>query len=114
MTTAVKKIKTFHIGAVSEPVTFAIDEDTFEAIPANRLPAGVLAKYFEKINDSKIFEAHELFFNAILTEESSKRFIDRLDSTDNPITTGVLGDLATWLLGDVYLQGEASAESKES
>lgn len=110
---AIKKMKTFNIGSISEPVRFMIDEDEFEAIPSNRLPAGVLAKYFEKVNESLIFEAHDLFFNAILTKESSKVFTERLNSVDNPITTGVLGELATWLLGEVYLQGEASAEAKE-
>lgn len=115
MTTATtKKIKTFNIGTISEPVKFLIDDDEFEAIPANRLPAGSLAKYFSAINDSKIFDAHDFFFTAVLTEESYKLFNDRLNSAEKPITIGVMGDVAAWLLGEVYLQGEATEKSKES
>lgn len=105
-------MKKFSVGKIGEPVKFSVDDDEFEAIPANSLPAGHLVKYFEKINDAKIFEAHELFFQAVLTEESYKLFYDRLNSTEKPITINVMGDIAAYLLGDVYMQGEASAESK--
>jgi len=113
-TTAAKTIKRFNIGEVTEPVKFMVDEDEFEAIPANRLPAGVLAKYFTAINDSRIFDAHEFFFGAILVEDSLKLFNERLDSVEKPITVGIMGDVAAWLLGEVYLQGEVSAEAKPS
>lgn len=106
--------KSFNISAVSEPVTFSIDEDEFEAIPSNRLPAGALAKYFAAINNSNIFEAQDLFFQAVLTEASYKLFNDRLVSEEKPITFSVLTEIASWLLGDVYLQGEATAEPKSS
>lgn len=113
MTTKTTKTrKTFSIGTIGEPVTFLIDEDEFEAIPANRLPAGALAKYFAAINDSRIFDAHEFFFTAVLTEESYKLFNDRLDSVEKPITVGIMGDIAAWLLGEVYLQGEAESSKK--
>ena len=107
-----KTMKQFNIGAISEPVTFSIDEDEFEAIPANRLPAGSLAKYFTAINESRIFDAHEFFFSAVLTEESYTLFDGRLNSIEKPITIGIMGDIAAWLLGEVYLQGEATEESK--
>lgn len=110
--TEVKPIKRFNMGTMAEPVTFMIDEDEFEAIPSNRLPAGSLAKYFAAVSDSKIFEAQELFFKAVLTDESYKRFEERINSMENPITIGVMGDIASWLLGEVYLQGEATAEPK--
>jgi len=109
-----KKLKTFNIGEISEPVKFAIDDDEFEAIPANRLPAGALAKYFSAINDSRIFDAHEFFFQAVLTEESYKTFDSRLNSIEKPITIGIMGDIAAWLLGEVYLQGEASVDPTPS
>lgn len=106
------KTKAFNIGKVSEPVTFTIDGDEFEAIPSNRLPAGSLAKYFAAINNNSIFEAQDLFFKAVLVEASYKVFNDRLNSTENPIPFSVLTDIASWLLGEVYLQGEATEESK--
>lgn len=106
------KNKKFSVGKISEPVTFDIDDDTFEAIPSNRLPAGALAKYFDQINDNRLFDAHDYFFQTVLTEDSSKKFFERMESIDNPITVTVMGDVASWLLGEVYMQGEASAESK--
>lgn len=107
-------VKKFIVGTASEPVTFEVDDDTFEAIPANRLPAGQLAKYFQLINDSRIFDAHEHFFKTVLTDESYKLFSERLDSVENPITVNVMGDVAAWLLGEVYMQGEATDERKQS
>lgn len=107
-------IKSFDIGTIAEPVKFTVDGDEFEAIPSNRLPAGALAKYFTAINNNNLFEAQALFFAAVLTVESYKRFDDRLNSTEHPITIGILGDIAAWLLGEVYLQGEASEEAKPS
>lgn len=104
--------KVFNLGTVAEPVTFSIDEDEFEAIPANRLPAGALSNYFDAINESKIFVAQDLFFKAVLTEPSYKLFSDRLNSTEKPITFTLLTDIASWLLGEVYLQGEVTAEPK--
>lgn len=112
--TTTTAVKSFNIGTISEPVKFTIDEDEFEAIPSNRLPAGALAKYFAAINDNNLFDAQALFFSAVLTAESYKRFDDRLNSTDRPITLALLGDVAAWLLGEVYLQGEATEEAKPS
>ncbi len=103
--------KSFSMATISEPVTFTIDEDKFEAIPANRLPAGALAKYFASINANNLFEAQEFFFSAVLTEDSLKTFNERMNSTDRPITVSLLGDIASWLLGDVYLQSEPTEES---
>lgn len=113
-TKKVTGMKTFSIGAISEAVKFMVDGDEFEAIPANRLPAGVVARYFQKINDSRIFDAHEDFFNAVLTPDSAKLFMIRMESVENPITTAAMGDIASWLLGEVYLQGEASDDLKSS
>lgn len=109
---AAKKTKTFNVSTVIEPVTFNIDDDEFEALPANRLPAGVLVKYFQKINESQLFDANDEFFKSVLTEESAKLFIDRISSTEKPITIAVMGEVASWLIGEVYLQGEATEEPK--
>lgn len=108
------KNKTFNVSTVSEPVTFTIDEDEFEAIPSNHLPAGSLAKYFQAINNNSIFEAQDLFFQAVLTESSYKLFSDRLNSKEKPIPFSLLTEIAAWLLGDIYLQGEATVEPKSS
>lgn len=104
--------KTFSVSKVSEPITFTIDEDDFEAIPANKLPAGALADYFTNINEGKLFEANDAFFKTVLTEESYKLFNDRLNSTEKPITISLLGEIAAWLLGDEYMGGKATEEDK--
>src|SRR5690554_5401168 len=74
--------KVFNAAKASEAVTFAIDDDEFEAIPATSLPAGVLAQYFQDINEGKLFDAHSGFFKEVLTEESFKVFSDRLKSKE--------------------------------
>lgn len=114
MTTTAKKtgIKTFNVSQLTEPVKFAIDDDEFEAIPPGRLPAGVLATYFHDINDGKLFEAQAEFFKTVLKEESHKLFTDRLNSQEKPIPITILGDVASWLLGEVYMAGNPTEESK--
>lgn len=104
--------KTFNVTKTDEPITFAVDEDEFEAIPADRLPAGSLADYFQNINEGNLFKAHDSFFSAILTEDSYTRFNERLHSKEKPITVQILGDIAAWLLGDEYLGGKATEEPK--
>ena len=105
--------KTFNVTKTEEPITFNVDEDEFEAIPADRLPAGALATYFQLINEGNLFKAQDAFFETVLTEDSYKRFNDRLNSKDNPITVQVLGDIAAWLLGDEYMGGKASEDAKQ-
>lgn len=106
-------MKKFNAAKATEAVKFQVDDDEFEAVPANSLPAGVLAQYFQDINEGKLFDAHEGFFKKVLTEESYKVFIDRLSSTEKPINITLLGDIASWLLGDVYMGGNGE-ESKQS
>lgn len=105
-----KLMKKFSIAKVSEPVKFMIDEDEFEAVSPVRLPAGILGKYFEQINNGDLFVANEAFFEAVLTEDSFKVFKDRLSSRESPINIKVLGEVAAWLLAEVYM-GEAGGES---
>lgn len=102
--------KTFNVTKTDEPITFDVDGEEFEAIPADRLPAGALAKYFEHINNGDLFKAHDAFFETVLTGDSYTRFDARLNSKENPITVSVLGDIAAWLLGDEYMGGKAGAE----
>jgi len=105
--------KTFNVTKTDAPITFNVDEDEFEAIPADRLPAGALATYFQHINDGDLFKAHDSFFETVLTEESYTLFDERLNSKENPITVGVLGDIAAWLLGEEYM-GSGKAEDEGS
>lgn len=105
--------KTFNVTKTEEPITFDVDGEEFEAIAADRLPAGALATYFQYINEGNLFKAHDSFFETVLTEESYKRFNDRLNSKENPITVQVLGDIAAWLLGDEYMGGKATEEAKQ-
>lgn len=105
--------KTFNVTKTEEPITFAVDGEEFEAIPADRLPAGALAAYFQHINEGNLFKAHDAFFETVLTEDSYTRFNERLNSKENPITVVVLGDIAAWLLGDEYMGGKAGAEDKQ-
>lgn len=107
-------MKQFKLAEATEVVKFKIDEDEFEALPANRLSAGALAKYFEEVNDGKLFEAHMSFFAAVLTEESYKLFDQRMHSKDWPITLKMMADISTWLLGDVYMGGKASDSDTSS
>lgn len=97
--------KKFSLGTVAKPVTFSIDTDDFEAIPANRLPAEALASYFQLINEGKLFDAHKTFFKTVLTEESSVLFSERMSSTDSPITVTLLGEIVSWLLSEIYMSG---------
>lgn len=105
--------KTFNVTKTEEPITFDVDGEEFEAIPADRLPAGALADYFQHINEGNLFKAHDAFFETVLTEDSYKRFDARLNDKVNPITISVLGDIASWLLGDEYMGGKVSAEDKD-
>lgn len=105
--------KTFNVTKTDEPITFDVDGEEFEALPADRLPAGALADYFQHINDGNLFKAHDAFFKTVLTDDSYTRFNTRLHSTENPITVNVLGDIASWLLGDEYMGGKASDEDKQ-
>lgn len=107
-------MKTFTSKPQEDPVKFVIDEDEFEAIPANLLPGGVVNEYFKKVSKGEIFEAHEDLFKFVLTEESYKVFQERYTTkNDQPITITMLGEVAAWLLGSVYM-GEAGDTDQEA
>ena len=107
-------MKTFTSKPQAEPVTFNIDEDEFEAIPSNQLPGGVVNEYFKKVSKGEVFEAHEELFKFVLTEESYKIFQERYTTkNDKPITITMLGEVAAWLLGSVYM-GEAGDTDQEA
>lgn len=90
-------MKTFKVANATEPLEFQIGDDVFTAIPANRLPGYVLIKYVELVQEGKIYKAHQELFAKALVAESSKLFLDRLDSIENPITLEQMVEVAEWL-----------------
>lgn len=106
--------KTFPVTESTEDVVFVIEEDTFTAVPASRLPGSVMLHYVELIEKGSIYEANAYFVEAALTEGSAKLFMDRLNSKENPITLRTMGKVVNWLFGEVYgiFSGE-DAEGKE-
>lgn len=106
-------MKAFTSSPNAGPVTFTIDEDSFEALPANQMPAGVINSYFKQVKEGEVFEAHLEFLKFSLTEESFKVFEERYASKiEKPITFAMLNEVATWLLGSVYM-GEAGDSDQE-
>lgn len=80
------------------PIKFVIDEDEFEAIHPERLPANVLVTYSESINEGKFYRAHQSFFSQALLPDSALLFLSRLDSVENPITLTTMTDVAEYLI----------------
>jgi hypothetical protein len=95
-------IKEFKLSEEKEPVPFKIGTDIFHAVPPGRLPANVQIRYAEHVGDGKLYEAHRRFFRDALEDASVERFMERLDSKEEPITLHVMAQVANWLLGEVY------------
>lgn len=100
-------MKKFTNTASKETVKFSVEDDEFEAIAPRNVPASILETYFKNIKAGDLFEAHNSFFSEVLTEESHKLFVDRLASREKPITLETLGEISSWLLGDVYMGGDS-------
>lgn len=107
-------MKTFTSKPHAEPVVFTVDSDEFTALSSTEMPGGVLDAYFKKVKEGEIFEAHYELFRFALDEKSFKLFEDRFNSkTGNPITVSMLAEIATWLLGTVYM-GEDDSNAEPS
>lgn len=107
-------MKTFTSQPAAEPVTFMVDEDEFTALPAGQMPGGVINTYFKKVKEGDVFEANYDFFEFVLDEQSFKVFDERFNlKVEQPITVKLLADIATWLLGSVYM-GEAGDTEPEA
>lgn len=79
--------KSFKTSEALESVTFDVDGEDFIALPPNRLPANVLIRYSETVQDGKLYEAHKDFFNKVLVDDSAVRFEQRLNSgADDKVT----------------------------
>lgn len=98
-------MKKFTNTASEETIKFSVEDDEFEAIAPRNVPASILETYFKNIKAGDLFDAHNNFFGEVLTEESHKVFTDRLSSREKPITLETLGEISSWLLGDIYMGG---------
>lgn len=105
-------MNTFNITKTDQPIIFTIGNEDFEAIPAEKLSANVIARYFQEINEGNLFKAHEEFFQAVLTLESYERFNTRLNFKKDPITIFTLGDITSWLIGEEFLGGKSWGRSQ--
>lgn len=92
--------KSFSSSDALDKVTFDVDGEDFIASPPNRLPANVLIRYSEKVQEGKLYEAHQEFFSKVLEEDSGTRFNHRLNSSDNPITLAMMIEIAEFLINE--------------
>lgn len=104
--------------ATAEPVTFTIDDDTFECVPVDRVPATAivdLTALFDVADRSKgdagsigfgdaatMLRAVIAFTEAVMVPASAARFAERLRDGGNPITLDQALDVMIWLVQDVY------------
>lgn len=90
--------KSFATTEALDAVEFDIDGEDFIAVPPNRLPANVLIRYSETVQEGRLYEAHKHFFAGVLTDESAERFNARLNSKENPITLPLMIEVAEFLV----------------
>lgn len=93
-------MKTFEVGTSPDPIEFQVGEDVFYAVPPGNLPANILIRYSEQVQDGKVYEAHKQLFARVLIGESADRFIHRMDSLDNPINLATMVNVAEYLIGE--------------
>lgn len=101
MATKTNSPKQFKVSDAVEPVEFQVGDETFYALAPDALPANILIRYTEMVQDGKLYDAHKTFFGRALVKESADRFIHRLDSTETPITLSVMVQVAEWLV-EIY------------
>lgn len=103
--------KEFEIADAGEETRFTVGGEKFTGVPANRLPGNALVRYTEALERGRVYEANITFVRDCLTGDSADRFLNRMDSKDNPITLKTLGDILNWLVGEVY--GKFSSSDDE-
>lgn len=103
---------TFSVTETNNPVTFTVGKDTFEALPADKVPASIISSYFKLLGEGEIFKAHDVFFKEVLTTDSHKKFYLGLNSKQTPITISILGEIVAWLIGDEYFGGKSFGRSQ--
>lgn len=98
---------------VTEAITFTIDGEEFSALPASKLPSGTVIKYLNNSTASPI-ESLLDFLTVVLDEDSSKRFEERVEGTDNPIPFGLLSEIASWIVGEYFKNEDAAPAVKRT
>lgn len=91
-------MKKFNVSDTKDPIEFQVGNETFYALAPENVPANILIRYTEQVQDGKLYEAHKLFFARVLIGESSEQFSMRMDSTDTPITLATMMQVAEWLI----------------
>lgn len=92
--------KEFQAATSTEPVTFKIGSDMFEA--AAQCPAGVLLSMAANSSDeggAGAVTAAMDFLDAVLKETSRARFAERMTSVEDPISITTVTELVQWLIG---------------
>src|SRR5688572_2121658 len=98
MTAKKTTIKTFTSGSVVPVIEFKLDEETYTALPANKVPAFTLIRYSEDVSKGKLLEAHKDLFEKTLTGENAKDFLGRLEGGENPINLELMINIAEYLV----------------
>lgn len=91
-------MKIFEIAKSTQPLEFQVGAELYTAYPPEELPAYVLIEYSELVQAGKIHDAHKAFFAKTLLPESHTAFNARLTSHENPITLGIMVQVAEWLV----------------
>lgn len=92
--------KSFSTADALENIEFDVDGEDFLAYPPNRLPANVLIRYSEQVQEGKLYEAHQAFFDKALQPESALRFQHRLNDHEKPITLPMMIQVAEYLINE--------------
>lgn len=93
--------RSFSTAEALDKIEFDVDGEDFIAVAPNRLPANVLIRYSETVQDGKLYEAHKDFFAKVLEDDSAVRFEQRLSGTDadkQPITLAMMIEIAEFLV----------------
>lgn len=93
-----------------KPLKFRVDDDVFEAAPD--VAAELAIEFMDLTNqiddtksssDEQIAVLHAMF-NMVLLPGSAEKFIERLRSTENPISYQKISEIIQWLFGEYGLR----------
>lgn len=94
-------MREFGISDSTKDMEFKVTGEQFIAKAPSKVPANIVTRYTEMVNRGMLHQAHVMFFNAVLPQESEERFMIRLDSVENPITLSQMANVANWLM-EIY------------
>jgi len=98
-------VKSFSVGHADEqPITFDVDGDEFQAVPASRLPGSA---FVDLASMGEASTAQQLamvghFLDMALVPDSAVRFAARMRDAGQPITLATATDVMVWLVEEVY------------